>query len=63
MSKLLWILLFIGAYFWLSATGRSEWVIENGKALYKEIASWFDNAMADLQIKKAKPKKHPRRWD
>ncbi len=63
MRKLLYTILFVGAYFWLVTSGREDLVLEHGKALYKMIITWFDDATVDFQLSAEKPKKRSRRWD
>ena len=67
MRKLLWLCLFFGAYVWTVTTGNEQFVLERGKALYKLIADWFQDADVDFNLKSKKstqPKKERhRRWD
>lgn len=63
MRKLLWMFLFLGAYIWLVTSGHDEFVLNQGKSIYKAIVSWFDDAEVDFQLKKEKIKKKSRRWD
>lgn len=67
MRKLLWLCLFFGAYVWMVTTGNEEFVLERGKALYRMISDWFEDADVDFQVKHKKlsqqKKDRPRRWD
>lgn len=63
MRKLLWIFMAIGGYIWLVTSGNDEWALNQGKAFYRAVVAWFDDAEVDFQMKKSKPKKRERRWD
>ena len=63
LRKLLWTIIFVGGYVWLVSTGHEDIVLDRGKALYKALVSWLDDAEFDFQLKKDKPKKRSRRWD
>lgn len=62
MRRILWILIFIGAYIWLSTSGKSDWVLNAGKALYYSITDWLKDADIDFHLKAEKEKKRSRRW-
>ena len=63
MKRLLWIILLFSAYVWLSTSGKSDLVLEKGKALYQTIVTWLEDAEIDFQVKTEKEKKRSRRWD
>ena len=63
MRKLLWMIIFIGGYFWLVTSGHDEFVLERGKDIYKALVSWFDDAQIDFHLKTEKTKKRSRRWE
>lgn len=53
----------LGTYFWILTSGREQWLITSGKALYNTAIQWLDGADADFQLKKLNEKKKSRRWD
>lgn len=60
--------LLVCAYVWSTATGRDQFVLDQGKRLYQALSAWFDDAELDFQMDKApvipvSKKKRPRRWD
>ena len=67
MRKLLWVCLFIGAYVWMVTTSNEQFVLERGKALYKFVTDWFQDAEVDFHLKHKKlsqqKRERPRRWD
>lgn len=64
MRKLLWVLMGIGGYIWMVTSGNDEFVLNQGKAIYRALVAWFDDAEVDFQMKKtSKSKKRDRRWD
>ena len=63
MRKILWTVLLLCGYFWLVTSGKEAWVLETGKAVYKSVAAWFDDAELDFQVHKDEIKKRSRRWD
>lgn len=67
MRTLFWLCLFFGAYVWMVTTGNEQFVLERGKALYKLVCDWFQDAEIDFHLnsKKISPQKkeRPRRWD
>lgn len=67
MRKLFWLCLFLGGYVWMILTGNEELVLERGRALYKLVAEWFEDADLDFQYKESKSKNskrsRARRWD
>jgi hypothetical protein len=67
MRKLFWLIVLVGAYFWILTSGHDQFVFENGKAIYSSIAKWIEGADADFQLRNAPsskpPKKKSRRWD
>lgn len=64
MRKILWLIFFFGAYLWVMSSGHDQFVIQQGKNMYKALVSWFDDAEVDFQIQKTKKiKKKHRRWD
>lgn len=68
MKRLILAALLVSAYIWSTATGRDQFVLDQGKRLYHALSAWFDDAELDFQIDKAPPapvhkKKRPRRWD
>jgi hypothetical protein len=65
MTRLLWMLLLLGAYLWAMTSGHDQLIIEQGKNIYKAIVTWLDDAEVDYQVKQknTKPKKKSRRWD
>jgi hypothetical protein len=67
MQKFLWLALFVGGYIWMVTTGNEDLVIEHGKAVYKMVSDWFQDAELDFQLKPKKishqkTERH-RRWD
>ena len=67
MRKLLWLCLFFGAYVWMVTTNNEQFVLERGKALYKMVCDWFEDADVDFHFKHKKishqKKERSRRWD
>ncbi len=68
MKRLILAALLVCAYIWSTATGRDQFVLDQGKRLYQALTAWFDDAELDFQIDKPPPvpvtkKKRPRRWD
>lgn len=64
MRKVFWLFVFFALYVWLLNSGNDRLVIEQGRAFYQALVSWFDDAEVDFQIKqKNKLKKKSRRWD
>ncbi len=64
MRKLLWMILLFGVYVWLVTSGHDRLVLQQGKAVYRALVSWFDDAEVDFQMKEQqKSKKRCRRWD
>lgn len=63
MRKMLWILILLGGYIWLSTSGKSDLVLEQGKILYQTLITWLEDAEVDFQLKAEKGKKRSRRWE
>jgi hypothetical protein len=63
MRLILWVILFIGVYVWLSTSGNDQVVLREGKKIYSSVVSWFDDAEFEFHFKKGSPKKKTRRWD
>lgn len=63
MRRLFWLIVLLGAYLWVLTSGRDEFLLEKGKALYESVFKWIDDADADFQLKNIKTKKRSRRWD
>ncbi len=68
MKRIIWSALLISAYVWSTATGRDQFVYDQGKRLYHLLSAWFDDAEIDFQVEKApsttvQKKKRSRRWD
>ena len=63
MSRLFWIIFLFAAYIWMVSSGREEFVLDQGKAIYRYFVSWFDDAEVDFQVKKSEHTKKSRRWD
>ncbi len=66
MRKVLWMLLFFGAYVWVMTSGHDRFLFEQGKSAFQALVSWFDDAEVDFQVKHkklAKDKKRHRRWE
>lgn len=63
MRKLFWMIFLFGAYIWIISSGREEFLFDQGRAIYRVLVSWFDEAEVDFQVKKSHPKKKSRRWD
>ena len=67
MQKLFWLALLVGGYIWMVTTGNEDLVIERGKAVYKMVADWLQDADVDFQLKKKKVSQQKperqRRWD
>lgn len=63
MRKLLWAILFFGAYVWIVTSGHEGIVLDKGKEIYNAFISWFDGADLDFHFKKDKSYKRYRRWD
>jgi len=62
MRRLFWIILLLGAYFWVMTSGNDQAVLEKGKWLYETVVSWFDDADIDYQLKPQKSKKRSSAW-
>lgn len=64
MRRLLWTILFFGAYVWIMTSGHDRMLLEQGKNIYRALVSWLDDAEIDFQVEqKQKAKKRSRRWD
>ena len=67
MRRFLWLCLFFGGYIWMVVTGNEQLVLERGRALYKLVADWLEDADVDFQLKDEKSvrKKNlrPKRWE
>ena len=67
MRRFLWLCLFFGGYIWMVVTGNEQLVLERGRALYKLVADWLEDADVDFQLKEEKSvrKKNlrPKRWE
>lgn len=67
MRRFLWLCLFFGGYIWMVVTGNEQLVLERGRALYKLVADWLEDADLDFQLKEEKSvhKKNlrPKRWE
>jgi len=66
MRKLFWLCLLLGGYVWMVTTENEEFVLQRGRALYKIVADWFQDAEVDFHLQhKKSPKKQERRrrWD
>jgi hypothetical protein len=62
MSKLFWMALLLGAYFWAVTSGNDQFLLEKGKWVYQSVVNWLDDADLDFQLKNEKQKKSSRRW-
>ncbi len=67
MRRFLWLCLFFGGYIWMVVTGNEQLVLERGRALYKLVADWLEDADIDFQLQEQKSvrKKNlrPKRWE
>lgn len=65
MRRLLWMILFLCGYLWAMTSGHDQMILDQGKAIYKAVVAWLDDAEIDFQMKQKtkKQKKRPRRWD
>jgi len=71
MKRLIWAILLVSAYLWSTATGRDQFVLDQGKRLYHALSAWFDDAELDFQVQvvdqtpatPVKQKKRSRLWD
>ncbi|HSX38291.1 MAG TPA: hypothetical protein VLE95_05615 [Chlamydiales bacterium] len=67
MRKFLWLCFFFGAYVWMATTGNEQFVIEKGKALYKLVSDWLQDADVDFHLERKKliqkKQNRSRRWD
>lgn len=63
MRKLFWMIFLFGVYIWVISSGREEFFLDQGRAIYRVLVSWFDEADVDFQVKKTPHKKKSRRWD
>ncbi len=63
MTKLMWMILCLGAYLWILTSGKDQFIVERGKALVQTVSNWLEGADADFQLKDLKSKKKSRRWD
>jgi len=65
MRKLFWMIMLFSAYLWVSSSGKQQFFLDQGRAVCGFVASWFNEAEVDFQVKKeTKPqKKRSRRWD
>ena len=63
MRRILWMIFLLGAYVWVQTSGREDWLLKNGKAVYNAAVEWLSDADADFQLKKLNERKKSRRWD
>ena len=63
MRRIFWLVVCLGAYFWVLTSGKDQFLLDRGKALYETALKWLDGADADFQLKDVKSKKKSRRWD
>lgn len=63
MRRLFYMTLLLGAYLWVLTSGKDEFLLARGKALYETVSKWLDGADADFQLKDLNTKKKSRRWD
>lgn len=68
MKRLIWAALLVCAYIWSTATGRDQFLLDQGKRLYQALTVWFDDAELDFHVDKTPvtpqvKKKRSRRWD
>lgn len=51
----------------MAVTGNEQLVLERGRALYKLVADWLEDADLDFQLREhqsmKKKQSRPRRWD
>lgn len=62
MRKILWAIIFFSAYIYVTTSGKDQFVLEKGKAIYEMIANWLDHAELDFHLKKEESKKPRRGW-
>lgn len=63
MRRLFWLIVMLGGYLWILSSGRDQFFLERGKAIYEMITKWIEDADADFQLNTIKSKKKSRRWD
>ncbi|HLB52646.1 MAG TPA: hypothetical protein VJK48_02920 [Chlamydiales bacterium] len=66
MRPLTWLFFLFCLYIWVTLTGNEEMVIQRGKALYRIVVHWFEDAEIDFHLddrEKPKNKERSRRWD
>jgi hypothetical protein len=63
MRRLFWLIIMVGAYFWVLTSGRDQFFLQKAKAVVQFVTQWIDDADADFQLKNTKSKKKSRRWD
>lgn len=60
MRRLLWVIFLFSAYIWVVTSGQEELFLNRGKAIYKAIAAWLEDADIDYHLKADKKKSRPR---
>ena len=63
LRKLFWMIALFGAYVWIVTSGRDQMLLEQGKAFYKYVITWLEDADIDYNLKKEKSRKKSRRWE
>ena len=73
MRRIFWAIFMLSAYVWSVSTGRDQFMLDQGKKLYRTVSLWFEEAEVDFQMQKAIPSARPvaekkqskrsRRWD
>jgi hypothetical protein len=64
MRRLFWMVICFSVYVWVITSGKEQFVLDQGRLVFKAVAAWFSDAEVDFQLKPAKlAKKRSRRWD
>ena len=65
MKKIFWIAVILFLYFWIVSPDRGQRVLEQGKHIFEEVLSWFDDSDIDFHVqqKPSENSKKSRNWD
>ncbi len=67
MRRLFMMIFLLGAYLWAVTSGHDQFLLAQGKAVYRWVAHWLEDAEADFQVgagEKHKDKsQRSRRWN
>jgi hypothetical protein len=62
MRRIFWAIIFLSLYFHLTSSGKDQFLLEKGKALYEAVLAWLEDADLDFHVEKESSKKPARRW-